>query len=751
MADFDIAGNDAALKFETHANLNINIDEDLINYDSDDAIGMDISLGYSTNTADTQIPDAKYTVTDAALTLTDASEPVTISQGDAPMSGAASMEVGESGKRETHSAGEKLQDYEILDDFALEGASTAEQAPATSGVDHARGSIHEIDYEDDGFTFDAPTEGRTQQPLATSPGNPKSSAAPTPQAPESPVTKAPAKHYEIDWEDDDENDSYNGAQDGAAQGGTEGTAADAFADNSEEQERFDSEVQATEAEDLGTAQELAQELFPAITVQYRGEEFPLFSLSSDGFFSDVSILDESMKAVLDGLRAELAAEIGPHDDLVFQVDKLGLEFSEVCGTLFAICEATLTLMQSSPSDALTEITLRQMLEILDILVKNKDFDNSRILHTYLFTRPNTMKRYEFLVESATGDKGLAEVMHLFQPPSQDDTPGATGSHDGHGDQVDDYGSTEDDVAAHISHENSEAYENVALPEGGYDNTDDYQDEHDTCGDKGPDDASTGERANAADDEEHTEYPGPADPESAFSHDVGNIEYSIGDADDDAGHGDITEIFVPVSTAIDTEEHLLDTTVGGHGTHAQTNDESAHDLGRPGGERLYDHHLDPDLIDYSSAGDKNVDDDDDVVADLPNVGTSLGDEATKYGAVDNKATADAEDLIDYESVGDDNEGAQHGVGEVSQTSGEDVRGNEDEESANFDDGRHIESAAIPNDYSGDWSVYSQGSTQDEKADNEPMATALMTDTLLLTTHWRTQKSNMMMKSLERSHR
>ncbi|GAB0136695.1 hypothetical protein EsDP_00004988 [Epichloe bromicola] len=140
--------------------------------------------------------------------------------------------------------------------------------------------------------------------------------------------------------------------------------------------------------------------FPAITVQYKGDEFPCFSAKSDGFFSQLSILDENIKSLLDGFREELANELLAEDELVFQVDELGLEFSE-----------------SSSPDLLANITFRQVIEIFDILVKNQDPDNTRPLYTYLFTRPSTSKRFDFLMESATEGKGLDEVIHLFQSPT----------------------------------------------------------------------------------------------------------------------------------------------------------------------------------------------------------------------------------------------------------------------------------------------------------------------------------------------
>ncbi|KAG5934112.1 hypothetical protein E4U53_000762 [Claviceps sorghi] len=139
--------------------------------------------------------------------------------------------------------------------------------------------------------------------------------------------------------------------------------------------------------------------FPTITVQYKGDEFPCFSANSDGFFSQLSLLDESVKSVLEAFRQELTNELLAEDELVFQVDELGLEFSESCS-----------------SDLLATITLRQVVELFDVLVRNQDPGNTRSLYTYLFTRPSTRKRFGFLMESAAEGKGLDEVIHLFQSP-----------------------------------------------------------------------------------------------------------------------------------------------------------------------------------------------------------------------------------------------------------------------------------------------------------------------------------------------
>jgi hypothetical protein len=82
------------------------------------------------------------------------------------------------------------------------------------------------------------------------------------------------------------------------------------------------------------ASESDNQEFPAITVQYKGDEFPFFSGSTEGFFSETSVLDSDMKSLMAGFRAELTNEIASDEELVFQIDELGLEFAEVSAMHF---------------------------------------------------------------------------------------------------------------------------------------------------------------------------------------------------------------------------------------------------------------------------------------------------------------------------------------------------------------------------------------------------------------------------------
>ncbi|KAF6838093.1 conserved glutamic acid-rich protein [Colletotrichum plurivorum] len=165
---------------------------------------------------------------------------------------------------------------------------------------------------------------------------------------------------------------------------------------------------------------------PVITVSYKGVEYPFFYNSSDSegkecFFDDLSLLHCTMEGVLAGFRQELASELGPFDELVFQIDELGLEFAE-----------------SSKPEVLGDTTLAQIFSVFQTLVKNQDPSGSKPLYAMLSTRPDCMKRWASLVDDAYNGKGLDEVSYYFasqahseaaEPEIMDDEPGMVGEED----------------------------------------------------------------------------------------------------------------------------------------------------------------------------------------------------------------------------------------------------------------------------------------------------------------------------------
>lgn len=86
---------------------------------------------------------------------------------------------------------------------------------------------------------------------------------------------------------------------------------------------------------------------------------------------------------------------------------------------------------------MNNVTLRHILDVFEVLVRNQDPGSSRALYTYLFTKTNTTKRLEFLSQSAADGRGLEEVIRLFESPM----PNATSMHDDIDDQ-DDYATEE---------------------------------------------------------------------------------------------------------------------------------------------------------------------------------------------------------------------------------------------------------------------------------------------------------------------
>ncbi|KAK1691338.1 hypothetical protein BDP55DRAFT_723944 [Colletotrichum godetiae] len=188
---------------------------------------------------------------------------------------------------------------------------------------------------------------------------------------------------------------------------------DAAAENSSIREHveFDDEVLADERSSVSVETPTNEEMeIPVVTVSYKGIDYPFFYGSPDSqgkecFFNDLSLLHCKMEGVLAGFRRELANELGPFDELVFQIDELGLEFTE-----------------SSQAEVFSDITLGQIISVFDSLVKNQNADASKPLYAYLTTRPNCKKRWLSLVDDAYNGKGLDEISYYFASRAQSEVP-----------------------------------------------------------------------------------------------------------------------------------------------------------------------------------------------------------------------------------------------------------------------------------------------------------------------------------------
>ncbi|KXH30892.1 hypothetical protein CSIM01_01486 [Colletotrichum simmondsii] len=188
---------------------------------------------------------------------------------------------------------------------------------------------------------------------------------------------------------------------------------DAVAEDSSvpEHVEFDDEVLADARSSVSAETPTHEEMeIPVITVSYKGIDYPFFYGSPDSqgkecFFNDLTLLHCKMEGVLAGFRRELANELGPFDELVFQIDELGLEFTE-----------------SSQAEVFSDITLGQIISVFDSLVKNQNADASKPLYAYLTTRPNCKKRWLSLVDDAYNGKGLDEISYYFASRAQSEVP-----------------------------------------------------------------------------------------------------------------------------------------------------------------------------------------------------------------------------------------------------------------------------------------------------------------------------------------
>ncbi|KAK1640505.1 hypothetical protein BDP81DRAFT_164529 [Colletotrichum phormii] len=188
---------------------------------------------------------------------------------------------------------------------------------------------------------------------------------------------------------------------------------DAVAENSSihEHVEFDDEVLADARSSVSAETPTNEEMeIPVVTVSYKGIDYPFFYGSPDSqgkecFFNDLSLLHCKMEGVLAGFRRELASELGPFDELVFQIDELGLEFTE-----------------SSQAEVFWNITLGQIISVFDSLVRNQNADASKPLYAYLTTRPNCKKRWLSLVDDAYNGKGLDEISYYFASRAQSEVP-----------------------------------------------------------------------------------------------------------------------------------------------------------------------------------------------------------------------------------------------------------------------------------------------------------------------------------------
>ena len=171
-------------------------------------------------------------------------------------------------------------------------------------------------------------------------------------------------------------------------------------------------IKAVEATSLDTAgQARAQD----VIVVYRSVEYALFSTSElddpDSFFlSDTSIAEKPLSELFKAIRLVIQEELTDEDELCIAVEDLGIETDEVSCTKYIPSNSTLSCMQQA-STVLYDVTLAQIVNLRESLLRNDGVEISRPLCLLLGTKTHFSKRIEKLTAGAAEGKGLSQYVN----------------------------------------------------------------------------------------------------------------------------------------------------------------------------------------------------------------------------------------------------------------------------------------------------------------------------------------------------
>jgi hypothetical protein len=151
-----------------------------------------------------------------------------------------------------------------------------------------------------------------------------------------------------------------------------------------------------------------------VMVVYQSVEYALFSSSElddpDSFFlSDLSIAEKPLAELFAAIRQVIEEDLSDEEELCMAVEDLGIETEEVSCTQSLLAHSRLTLTQRS-SALVHDVTLTQILNLREKLLRNDGVESLRPLYIILGTRTNFSKRFENLTAGAAEGKGLSQFV-----------------------------------------------------------------------------------------------------------------------------------------------------------------------------------------------------------------------------------------------------------------------------------------------------------------------------------------------------
>lgn len=160
-----------------------------------------------------------------------------------------------------------------------------------------------------------------------------------------------------------------------------------------------------DAEDNDESKENRSEAFPNVTVSYQGRDYFLFAESTDEdpdtyFLDDVELMNQPLSQFLSSVREVISSEIENHQEIILQVDGLGVEFG-----------------QSTTQEFIDHTTFADIVELNKRLVQLDGGSQSPELYMYLRVRSNPLHRFAELVQGANDGQGLSHFEKYYEAAS----------------------------------------------------------------------------------------------------------------------------------------------------------------------------------------------------------------------------------------------------------------------------------------------------------------------------------------------
>ena len=170
-----------------------------------------------------------------------------------------------------------------------------------------------------------------------------------------------------------------------------------------------STIETATAEDATSASSIQE-----VVVVYRDSEYSLFSKSEtddiDSYFiSDLSLKDKPLINFFAAIRDVIRDDLNDEDELCLSVEDLGLEVEEVSCLSVQWQQSSLTFA-GQMSSLIGGITIGQIINLHEKLMKNDGVETVRPLCLALGTRPNFSTRFANLSSGALEGKGLSELV-----------------------------------------------------------------------------------------------------------------------------------------------------------------------------------------------------------------------------------------------------------------------------------------------------------------------------------------------------